>query len=224
MQNKLTFALTLLAATSAHAGIIFTVESAGVQQTSIFGTIAESFNLLPTGSLNAYTSPIGQYSSGAVISNPNAWGGANQSLYIAVGAQSSSTSYTLDFLNDISYFGLSWQAGDKHNELRFFNNGNLVQSFKTSDVFSALTSAYSGNPTTGQNTSEKYAFFNFSGTEGTVFDQVQFYNNGNSTGFETDNHTILLTTVPTVEGEVPEPATFALVGFACLALTAKRRF
>jgi hypothetical protein len=223
MHNKLTFALTLLAATSAHAGIIFTVENAGVQQTTLSNTISETFNLLPAGALNSYTSPIGQYSSGAVISNPNAWGGANQSLYIAVGAQSSTTSYTLDFANDINYFGLSWQAGDAKNELRFLNNGNLVQAFNTSDVFSALSSSYKSNPNTGQNTSEKYAFFNFIATQGTVFDQVMFYNNGTTTGFETDNHTILRTTVPTVEGEIPEPATFALVGIACIALAARRR-
>jgi hypothetical protein len=224
MHNKLTFALTLLAATSAHAGIIFTVENAGVQQTSISGTITETFNLLPTGALNTYNSPIGQYSSGAVISNPNAWGGANQSLYIAVGAQSQTRFYSLDFGKDINYFGLNWQAGDAKNELRFLNNGGLVQAFTTSQIFAAISSAYSGNPNTGQNTSEKYAFFNFTATQGTVFDQVVFYNDGFSTGFETDNHTILRTTVPTVEGQVPEPATFALVGAACLILAAKRRF
>jgi len=227
MQNKLTFALTLLAATSAHAAIVFTVENAGVQQTSMSGTITESFNLLATGALSAYTSQIGQYSPGGVISNPNAWGGANQSLYIAVGAQSQTTSYTLDFGKDINFFGLNWQAGDNKNELRFFNDGNLVQAFTTSQVFATLPSAYSGNPNTGQNKVEKYAFFNFTGTEGTVFDQVMFYNNGTSTGFETDNHTILRPNdpiIPTVESQVPEPATFALVGFACIALAARRRF
>ncbi len=227
MQNKLTFALTLLAATSAHAAIVFTVENAGVQQTSISGTITESFNLLATGALSAHTSQIGQYSPGAVISNPNAWGGANQSIYIAVGAQSNTTSYTLDFGNDINFFGLNWQAGDNKNELRFFNDGNLVQAFTTSQVFATPSSAYSGNPNTGQNTGEKYAFFNFTGTQGTVFDQVMFYNNGTSTGFETDNHTILRPNdpiIPTVESQVPEPATLALVGFACIALAARRRF
>ena len=226
MQNKLNFALTLLAATSAHAGIMFTVENAGVQQTSVSGTITESFNLLSTGVLNAYTSPNGQYSSGPVISNPNAWGGANQSLYIAVGAQSSTTSYTLDFTKDQVYFGLNWQAGDNKNELRFLNDGSLVQAFTTSQIFAALSSAYSGNPNNGQNTSEKYAFFNFFGTEGTVFDQVVFFNDGFSTGFETDNHTILRPSdpiKPTTETQTPEPATFALVGAACLILAAKRR-
>ena len=224
MHNKLTFALTLLAATSAHAGIIFTVENAGVQQTSISGTITETFNLLPTGALNTYTSPIGQYSTGGVISNPNDWGGANQSLYIAVGAQSQTTSYSLDFGKDINYFGLNWQAGDAKNELRFLNNGGLVQAFTTSQIFAALSTAYNGNPNTAKNPNEKYAFFNFFGTEGTVFDQVVFYNDGFSTGFETDNHTILRTTVPAIEGQVPEPATFALVGAACILLAAKRRF
>jgi hypothetical protein len=227
MKTKFALLLSMVAIHSAQAGIIFTTEAAGVQQTSLTGTITETFNLLPTGALGVYNSAIGQYSAGSVVSNPNAWGGANQTLYLAVGAQSNTTSYSLNFSRDLNYFGLNWQAGDAKNELRFLNHGVLIQAFSTSAVFASLNSSYSGNPNTGQNTSEKYAFFNFYATGGTLFDQVVFYNNGTSTGFETDNHTILKPSdplTPTTEAETPEPATLALVGVACLALAAKGRY
>lgn len=226
MKTKFALLVSLAALNTAHAGIIFTTEAAGVQQTTVSSTITETFDLLPTGSLGAYNSLIGNYSGGAVISDPNEWGGAGQSRYVAVGAQSGTTSYSLSFASDLNYFGLSWQAGDAKNELRFFNDGNLVQSFSTNTVFASLSNSYKGNPNTGQNMGEKYAFFNFVATNGTVFDQVMFYNNGTSTGFETDNHTILRLVdpqIPTLEAETPEPATIALVGAAMLALVLKRR-
>jgi len=218
--------LSLAAIHSASAAILFTSEAAGLQQTTLSDTLTESFNLLPAGALGAYNSTIGQYSQGAIISDPNAWGGANQTRYIAVGAQSNTTSYTLDFANDLTYFGLNWQADDAKNELRFYNNGLLVQAFNTDTVFAALSAAYNGNPNNGQNQGEKYAFFNFYATEGTTFNQVMFYNDGASTGFETDNHTILKPSDPisaTEETQTPEPATMALVGAAIIAIGYKRR-
>ncbi|MBM3762380.1 MAG: PEP-CTERM sorting domain-containing protein [Acidobacteria bacterium] len=195
-----------------------------VQQTTVSGTmLTETFNALPTGNLNNYFSLIGQYSNGAVISDPNAWGGAGQTRYIAVGSQSQTTTYNLNFFAPLDYFGLSWQAGDTKNELRFYNQGSLVQSFGTATIFGSLPSTYNANPNTGQNAQEKYAFINFFGTKGTAFDRIEFYNNGFSTGFETDNHTIRGANSPTVEAEAPEPATFALVGAAALAIAYKRR-
>jgi hypothetical protein len=225
---KTKFALILLVAAwnSAQAAIIFTTEAAGVQQTTLSSTITETFDLLSVGAPGAFNSSIGSYSTGAVISNPDSWGGANQTRYIAVGAQSGTTSYTLSFEADITYFGLNWQAGDAKNELRFYNDGNLVQTISTNDAFAALSAAYNGNPNTGQNTGEKYAFFNFYATEGTVFDQVMFYNHGTSTGFETDNHTILKPEdprIPIAEAETPEPATIALVGAAIAGMALRRR-
>lgn len=226
MKTKFVLLLSLAAINSAFGAILFTTESAGVQQTTVPNTFTESFNVLPAAALGSYNSTIGQYGPGATISGPNAWGGANQTRYIAVGAQSNTNFYTLDFANDIAYFGLNWQAADARNELRFFNNGILIQAFNTSGAFSALSSAYNGNPNNGQNTGEKYAFFNFYATGGTVFDRVMFFNDGPSTGFETDNHTILKPrdpVVPTLAVPNPEPATLALVGFTIIAFAFKRR-
>lgn len=226
MKTKFALVLSLAAMQSAYGGIIFTTEAAGVQQSTVANTITESFNVLPVGALGTYNSALGQYSSGAVVSSANEWGGSGQTRYLAVGAQSNTNSYTLSFAEDQAYFGLNWQAGDARNELRFYNNGVLVQAFSTSAVLGALSSAYNGNPNTSQNTSEKYAFVNFFGTGGTVFDQVMFYNGTFGTGFETDNHTILRARepqTPVTEVQNPEPATLALVGAAVVALAIKRR-
>ncbi len=225
MKFKLAILSAVIAIQSAHAAIVFNVEAAGVQQTSFSGVLTETFNLLPSGSLGAYSSVIGDYSTGGQVSNPNAWGGSNQTMYLAVGAQSNTTSYSIDFKRDLSFFGVYWGAGDAQNELRFYDNGALVQSFNVATILSPLSSAYSGNPNTGQNMSEKYAYVNFTTTGSTRFDQVMFYNNGNSTGFETDNHSIYDIPRDNLHptAEAPEPATMALVGVACIALAARRR-
>lgn len=227
MKTKLVLLFCSLAVSSAFAGMLFTVEAPGVQQSSLPNTIVETFDLLPTGSLGAYTSAIGQYSKGAVVSNPNAWGGAGQTRYLAVGAQSNTWSYTLDFFTPQTYFGLSWQAGDHLNELRFYSGNTLIQSFNTATVFSGLPSTYNGNPHTSQNTREKYAFINFYAAPDTFFDRVEFYNPGTSTGFETDNHTILRPTEIITETsdpvQTPEPASLLLTGAALLLVGAVRR-
>ena len=225
MKFKLAILSAVISLQSASAGIVFNVETAGVQQTSFSGVLTETFNLLPVGPLGAHTSVIGDYSTGGQISNPNAWGGSNQTNYIALGAQSNTTSYTIDFKRYLTYFGVYWAAGDYLNELRFYNNGALVQSFNTTTILSPLSSAYSGNPNNGQNMGEKYAYVNFTTTQGSLFDQVMFYNYGTGTGFETDNHSILGVTPENFNptAETPEPATLALVGAACIALGVMRR-
>jgi hypothetical protein len=203
---------------TASAGIIVTAEAAGVQSTTRTGVVVETFDSLAAGSLGAYSSIIGDYSSGAQIVNPNAFGGSGQTKYISVGAQSApSTMYTLDFGKHITYFGLYWAAGDRLNVLEFFDGATKVGSFTTSDWAPALSNAYFGNPNTGQNTNEKYAFLNFDATAGTKFNMVKFINNPTSTGFETDNHTIL------AAPEVPEPSTWAMMIGAAAALGFARK-
>lgn len=207
-----------------QGAITFTVEAPGVQQTTLANTIVETFDVLPTGLLSTYFAPLGVYSGGMTVSEPNAWGGAGQTRYIAVGAQSGSTSYVLDFFSPQTYFGLYWGAGDAQNELRFFSGSTLLASFRAADVMSGLSAAYNGNPNTGQNLDEKYAFFNFTAGSGVTFNRIEFYNDGTGTGFETDNHTFLFPRDPvTPTAEAPEPATFALLGLSFVGLSVLRR-
>lgn len=199
------------------ASIIITAEAPGVQATTMPGTITENFNSLTPGALGAFVSPIGTYSSGAEIVAPNAYGGADQTNYIAVGAQSGTTSYTLTFDGLQSYFGLYWSAADANNVLEFFDGGTMVGDFTTATALGPLSSAYLGNPNTGADPGEKFAFLNFNSTSpSTDFTSVEFLNSL-GTGFESDNHTILAPT--------PEPSEygFLLGGVALVGLLIRRR-
>jgi hypothetical protein len=226
MKTKFAVLLAAVTLSTAQGAIIFTTEAAGVQQTSVQGVLTETFNVLPTGDLGIYSSVIGTYSMGARIVSPNAFGGANQSNYAATGNQSNTTTYSLSFAAPQSFFGLYWQAADVLNQIQFFNGANLVASFQSGEVFNGLGAAYFGNPNTGQNTGERYAYINFIATNASAFDRIVFNNNGLVTGFETDNHSILAPkpNVPqTATDPVPEPATYFLTGAACIAVALYRR-
>jgi hypothetical protein len=95
------------------------------------------------------------------------------------------------------------------------------------------TSSYFGNPNfPGQNTGESYAFVDFV-ANGFTFDKVVFDNNGTtSTGFESDNHSILATTpiistdhvlVGNLTEDVPEPAAALLLAGGLMLIAAARR-
>jgi hypothetical protein len=199
------------------ASIIITAEAPGVQATTMPGTITENFDSLTPGPLGAFVSPIGTYSSGAEIVGPNAFGGADQTNYVAVGAESGTTSYTLTFDGPQSYFGLYWSAADADNVLEFFDGATMVGEFSTATALGPLSSAYFGNPNNGDDPGEKFAFLNFnSNSPSTDFTSVEFIN-GLGTGFESDNHTILAAT--------PEPSEYGFVmgGVVLAGLLIRRR-
>ncbi len=223
MKTKFFLLLTAIAIQVSHATMIATVEAPGVQQTTVANTTAVSFNLLATGMLGSYSSSIGTYSAGATIVSPDAYGGANDSQYVSIGAQSGTFSYSLSFFGPVDYFGFNWQAADNENSVSFYRSGQLVQTFTTADIFGSLGADYDGNPNTGANKAEKYAFVNFFGANGTLFDQVVFNNKSGWTGFETDNHTIRENRIPGSEVATPEPSTYALCGIALLTVGFYRR-
>lgn len=193
--------LLAIATSTSQAAVVFDVEAPGVQASTLPFSVVETFdtNLTPPGSYTVINSPVGTYtaaSPGAIVLNADAYGGANQTRYIAVGAQSQQTSVELAFEIDESYFGFYWGALDSQNNLDVYHLGNLLLTINKTNLMPLLGNpAYFGNPNTGQNTSEPYFFLNIRGTDGTVFDKVVFRNLGTGTGFETDNHTL-----------VPEPS------------------
>ncbi len=204
----------LFASASAHAGITFSYEAAGVENTTVAGAVTETFNSAPLGVISStyYSSAIGgTYSSGQIIA-ANQYGGAGGSQYDVTGL-GNTTSQSLTFDAAKTYFGMWWSAGDAANVLDFYSGGSLVATFNVNTVTASLSSAYKGNPDSaflGQDAGEYFVYLNFTGTGGTTFDKIVF-NNATSSGFESDNHSVYsgdITKIPgTVVGAVPEPST-----------------
>ncbi len=213
--RKLFLGALLIASASimSAAPISFTVEAPGVTQSTVANaTNIVNFNSLAAGAFSGSTS-IGTYSSGGSIVTPGDQFSGDLSPYISVGAQSGQTSYTLTFSTPQTYFGFLWNALDSQNSLTI--NGSAGPVTYTAASFS-LSAAYLGNPN-GQDSGEDFFFLNIFGN-GNTFTSVTFSNNGTGTGFETDNHTILASTVP-------EPSTYGMLfaGLSALGLAARRR-
>ena len=233
-------AVTLLAGQSAHAGLIETVEAAGVQATTATNTTTIDFNKLSAGYSNGLTVNVTStltvaYSGNFSINAAGQYGGAvdpstgKDTNYFAV----SSGDVTMTLSNAQAYFGIWISAADKFNQIAFYNGSTQVAALTGTGAFlSALPSTYNGNPTAdfkGQDSSEKFVFVNFyAQTAQDVFNKIVLTNTpGSGTIFESDNHTFSTTLqAPTSGGtnlqtpsSVPEPSSFALVGLGGLGLS-----
>jgi hypothetical protein len=219
MRKLLLGALLTISVSIMSAGVIFTTEAPGVTQSTVANaTNTVNFSALPTGAFSGATS-IGTYSTGGSIVAPDEFSG-DASKYISVGTQSGTTSYTLTFNSPQTYFGFLWNAMDAENSVTLYNGSNALMTF-TSSNFSSLSSLYKGNPSStfhGQDSGEDFFFLNIFGTSGTTFTSAVFSNSGTGTGFETDNQTILASTVP-------EPSTYGMLfaGLSALGFVACRR-
>jgi hypothetical protein len=130
------------------------------------------------------------------VAIPNVWGGAvdestgSASNFSWVGSKWVATS-TLTLDQSSSYFGFWWSAGDANNQLSFYSGSDLVARYSTASMFGSLdlSQEYYGNPLTGGNASEPYAFINFYGDENTSWDTIEITQIGTGAGFESDNYT-----------------------------------
>jgi hypothetical protein len=205
----------------ARANILVTAEAPGVQSSQVTGVTTMNFNSNAVGTYTTLSSPIGTYTSpGLAIVAADAFGGANATQYMAIGAQSGTLTATLTLNQSAAnYFGLFWMAGDSQNNLEFFKGTTLVASLNIATITSYLTSnpAYYGNPNNGQDTSEPFIYLNFYGQNGTTFNKIVFQNIDLSTGYETDNHSIATLTgsytpsgTPITRIGAPEPSSWAI--------------
>jgi hypothetical protein len=205
----------LAAGVAAQVGATVTVgiEAAGVASASVSGynlsvdTLDAAPNGVPTVTFG--NSGITGTNSGFInIGQANIYGGAG-------GAGSFGTvngDATISLSQAVNYFGIWGSALDGQNTVELYNNATLLGSYALQALLQAspgYSSTYLGNPFNGGDTSENFAFFNF--TSDTAFNKVRLVQNSGG-GFEFDNLTI---------GPVsaaPEPGTWAmlLIGFGAV--------
>jgi uncharacterized protein (TIGR03382 family) len=234
------------------------ISQPGQQTSSVTGTTVTTFDSLAPGNVTApYVSPIGTYNASSTspfnVQAANQYGGAingaTMTSYFTIGAQSGTSAPVSVRLNqDADYFGFWWSAGDANNGISLYNGSTMLAHFTTQMLITLLNggagqvtatdgatynaSSYYGNPNTGQNGGQPYAFVDIVAT-GLTFDTIVFDNSGSvGTGFESDNHTITSAPV-TLSGDhvfagnlnatTPEPAPFMLMAGGLVLIAAGRR-
>lgn len=218
------------------------IESA--ETSGITGVSTENFSSRPVGTFGNFTSSTinGSYSltaGTASIQANNIYGGFEEGNQLAVNPQTGRIRLTLDA--PVRYFGFYFTAGDAANNIDLYNGPTLLLSFSTGSLIRLLpnnptatitaingtvynTQNYYGQPSTGSNNGETYAYLHFIANGGTTFNRVELSQITSASAiFENDNHSVR-TTAPAVPGtlvQVPEPA--SLAGFGLLWLALRRR-
>lgn len=198
----LTVSCLLYSAKINAQGILVTIyENAGLQSSTLSNVDVFTFNSYSTGlHTNVVWDSVGTFDQIYVL-NANRYGGTiddstgQRSKYSTVQSSRGIESSTLTLNNQSSYFGMWWSAGDPANVLTFYNDDQLIAQFTTSSMFGSanLSSEYYGNPMTGENPGEPYAFINFYGDNQTSWNKIVLSTVGGG-GFESDNYTSRIST------------------------------
>jgi hypothetical protein len=229
------------AASPAAAGLSdfsVSVEAPGATATTAsFSSVGvETFDSRALG-IGGFTSNFGGSGitgtySGVNILPVSQYGGAgNTGQFASAGVAAwGNAEYSVSFASSLTYFGFWLSALDSGNSVEFFNGATSLGSFTPTDVLAFVSgnSAYYGNPVTGANRAQPYAFVNFFANSGTSFDKIVFRQTDTVGGYESDNHTVGIYTAQgggTPIGAVPEPATWAMMilGFGLIGTAMRRR-
>jgi hypothetical protein len=175
----------------------------------------------------------GEYLPGVDVVAANQYGGAGGTGAFLSTSSRAGYSLALSTSNPagINYFGFWLSALDPGNNLTFSKAGSEIFTFSAADVLAKVagTADYFGNPDApykGAVGDQAYVFINFFDANGT-FDTINFSENPEIGGYESDNHTVGFFTRQsgTPVSGVPEPASWALMvaGFGIAGSVMRRR-
>jgi hypothetical protein len=198
-----------LAASVAQAGIIQSVENAGIYTTQVAGATTVNWNDYSCG---AYTSCTGdgRLVTGSVSGRYASPYGVTDT-YLTVPYNYSAGAVSLTTPGSYNYFGLYWGSLDLYNSIHFYDGGSLVGSYSGADIFSLMANG-------GQSSWASNRYVNFLFTEGDLFNRIVLVST--NWAFESDNHAF-----GNVTTSVPEPGTLAMFGLGLIGLgmMARRR-
>ena len=241
------------------ASIVAYVEPPTVQSTSVSGVSTEGFDSLGAGIVTSgFSSTIGLYEGSpstpfSIVAADQYGGAGGTGNYFAVGAESNSDAPVALLLNNqANYFGFWWSAGDPNNSITFAENGVALATFTTANLVNLLPNSpsgtvtaingsiyntvnYYGNPNSLLDTTEAFAYVDVIAT-GLLFNEIIF-SNPNSTGFESDNHSVatgvtgppladvIVQDVPLTADATPEPGTWMMLvlGIGTIGISKKWR-
>lgn len=200
--------------------ITFAVDAPEVQGSFVAGVELANFNdgctsPLPFGTFTGYCGAHGaNFYAGAASETGLPANGGSGTPFADI-APGEAMDIALD--GTASYFGFHWEAGNQYDRVRLYSGDTLLANFSFASLMDALESAeldasggtsyatedYFGNPVSGQQGHEPYAYVHIFASEGVTFDRIVMSEDAGSPGyFEFDNMTVGLAAAETFEETV----------------------
>ena len=187
---------TQLTPANSSAASMFGTENFDGRATGPSSGFTTNFNTGGAASANLGSNITGTFTGSFSINPADQYGGAGGHGNYIVAYASGGIDLTLSHtaaLPGINDFGLQISALDAGNTLTFYRAGVQVGQYGPADLIAGVgacpsgSNPYCGNPTTGQDAIEQFAYVNFFDLGG-YFDEIKLTETGGG-GFESDNYT-----------------------------------
>ena len=195
---------------SAAGKVTFSVDAPEVQGSFVQGAVLETFddycvNPIAFGIVSGQCASFnGNFYSGASTTDsvPTTGGTASMMAVVPMGGAA-----TFTLASPARYVGFHWEAGNRYDRVRLFSGNKLIADFSFETLMDALNDTnfqsadglttytvadYYGNPVSGQQGHEPYAYVHIFTSGGVTFDSVEISEDADSPGqFEFDNMAVL---------------------------------